>query len=127
MDTNTLLWIGQILLALAFLGAGAGHAFGYERMVTQPRLEWMSAVGAQNMRIVGILEMVGAVGLILPAATGILAWLTPTAAAALGILMVFAIVFHARRPGEGAGIVINAVLGVIAFVIAYGRFVVEPL
>jgi hypothetical protein len=62
-----------------------------------------------------------------PAATGILPWLTPLAAAMLALVMVLAIAFHARRPGEAPNIVINAVLGVVALVVAYGRFVLQPL
>jgi hypothetical protein len=86
---------------------------------------WLTDVGRERMRIIGILEMLGAIGLILPAATGILPWLTPVAATCLAILMVLAIVFHARRPGEGRSIVLNAILAVIAALIAYGRFVVS--
>ena len=41
--------------------------------------------------------------------------------------LVFAIVFHARRSGEGANITFNVALGVVALVIAVGRFAIEPL
>lgn len=127
MDANLFLWIGQIVLALAFLAVGYGHAFDYDRGVARPRMGWMAAVGRDNMRIIGFLEILGAIGLVVPAATGILPWLTPAAAAALAVLMLFAAVLHARRPGEVPNIVINAVLGVIAALVAYGRFVVAPL
>jgi len=127
MDANLVLWILQILLALAFIGAGAGHAFGYDRMSTQPRMSWMAVVGRRQMQTIGILEILGAIGLVLPAATGILPWLTPLAAAALAVLMLFAIVFHARRPGEAQSIVLNTVLGVVAAAIAIGRFFIAPL
>ena len=127
MDTNTILWIGQLLLALAFTAFGLSHIFTFERMAANPRTEWVVAVGRQNMAIIGALELLGAVGLVAPAATGILPWLTPLAAAALALLMLFAIVFHARRSGEGPNIVFNAILGVVALAIAYGRFVIEPL
>ena len=126
MDANLLLWIGQILLALAFLGVGYTHTLGFDQASTRPGMTWLAAVGRDRMRIIGILEILGAVGLILPAATGILPWLTPTAASALEVLMVLAIVLHARRPGEGRNIVLNAILGVIAALAAYGRFVVAP-
>jgi uncharacterized membrane protein YphA (DoxX/SURF4 family) len=126
MDTNLVLWIGQILLALAFAGAGWRHAMQFERGSTRARMGWMTAVGRDRLRVIGILEMVGAIGLILPAATGILPWLTPVAATCLAVLMVFAIVLHARRSGEVPNIVGNAVLGIIAALIAYGRFVVAP-
>lgn len=127
MDANVLLGIGQILLALTFAAVGYSHAFGFERAAQRPRMGWMSAVGRQSMAVIGVLAVLGAIGLILPAATGILPWLTPTAAAALALLMVFAAMFHARRPGEGPNIVGNAVLGVVAALVAYGRFIAAPL
>jgi uncharacterized membrane protein YphA (DoxX/SURF4 family) len=55
-----------------------------------------------------------------------LPWLTPLAAACLAVLMLFAIVLHARRPGEELNIVNNVFLGGIATLVAYGRFVVAP-
>jgi hypothetical protein len=90
-------------------------------------MTWMAAVGRERMRIIGILEVLGAVGLILPAATGVLPWLTPVAATSLAVLMGLAVVLHARRPGEGRNIVFNVILGVIAALIAHGRFVVAPV
>ena len=126
MDTNMLLWIGQILLGLAFLGVGYGHITRFEQMSTRPGMSWLAAVGRDRMRIIGILEILGAIGLILPAATGALPWLTPVAATALAVLMVLAIVLHARRPDEGRNIIGNLILGVIAALVAYGRFVVAP-
>jgi uncharacterized membrane protein SirB2 len=68
-----------------------------------------------------------AAGLILPGVTGIAPWLTPTAAACVIVLMIFAVIFHARRQGEAANIANNVFLGVLAALVAYGRFVVAPL
>jgi uncharacterized membrane protein len=126
MDANLLLWIVQILLALAFVAAGYGHVFGFERMAARPRTGWMRAVGPTGMRVIGIFEILGGVGLILPAAVHVLPWLTPTGAAALVVVMVLAAVFHARRPDGTRSIVTDLVLGVIAAAVAYGRFVVAP-
>lgn len=126
MDANLLLWIGQALLALAFAGVGYGHAFRFDQMSTGASMGWMAAVGRDQMRIIGILEILGAIGLILPAATNILPWLTPVAATSIAVLMAFAIVLHARRSGEGRNIVGNLILGVFAVAIAYGRFVIAP-
>lgn len=114
MDANLLLWSGQILLALAFLAAGYGHTLGFERSSARPGMDWMAAVGRDRMRIIGYLEILGSVGLIVPAATGVLPWLAPVAATCLAVLMVLAIVLHARRPGEGRSIVLNVILGAIA-------------
>jgi len=126
MDTNLLLWIGQILLALAFLVEGYIHTLGFDRSSVRPGMTWQADVGRDRMRVIGGLEALGAVGLILPAATGILPWLTPLAAACLAVIMAVAAVFHLRRPGEGLNVVLNVILGVFAGLVAYGRFVVAP-
>ncbi|MGZ3640813.1 MAG: DoxX family protein [Candidatus Limnocylindrales bacterium] len=116
-----------MLLALAFLSVAYGHALGFEAWSVRPGFGWMTAVGRDNMRIIGGLELLGSVGLILPAATGVLPWLTPVAATCLAVLMALSIIFHARRHREGASIVLNLILGLIAVLVAYGRFVVAPL
>lgn len=55
-----------------------------------------------------------------------LPWLTPLAAVCLAIVMVLAIALHLRRPGEARNVFLNVLLGVIALIVAYGRFVVSP-
>ena len=127
MDADLPLWVGQIVLALLFLVFGYTHTVDFEKASARPGLTWMAAVGRDRMRIIGMLEILGAIGLILPAATGILPWLTPVAATALAVLMGLAIVFHARRPDEGRNIVFNLMLGAIAALVAYGRLVIAPL
>jgi predicted transporter len=127
MNANNLLWAGQILLAVAMLAVGFGHAFTFDRMVTRPGMDWMAAVGRGPMRAIGGLEILGAAGLILPAATGILPWLSGAAAACVVLLMIFAAIFHARRSAEGRNIATNLVIGAFAAFVAYGRFFIAPL
>ncbi len=126
MDANAWLWIGQILLALAFLINCYMHTVGFDTSSVRPGMTWLVDVGRDRMRIIGGLEGLGAVALIVPAATGILPWLTPLAATCLAILMVLAAVFHLRRHGENQNVVLNVILGVMAVLVAYGRFVVAP-
>jgi hypothetical protein len=57
MDANLLLWFGQILLALAFLGVGYGHVLRFEQMSTRPGITWLAAVGRDRMQIIGIIEI----------------------------------------------------------------------
>lgn len=122
---NIALWIVQILLALAFAMAGI-------MKVTQPidrletRMEWVKDVGPRGVPLIGSLEILGAIGLILPAVTGILPWLTPVAAAGLALTMVGAMITHGRR-GEYSGIRVNVVLLVLALFVVYGRFVIVPI
>lgn len=126
MDPNTVLWALQILLALAFLFFGYVHWPRFEQTAARPNLGWMNDVGRSRMMIIGGFEIAGAIGLILPAVTGIQPWLTPLAAAMLALLMLFAIIFHILRR-EWPNTIGNAVLGILAVIIAYGRFVVAPL
>ena len=121
---DPVLWVAQILLAVVLVGVGVNHAT--RRDQATGRAAWMLAVPKRLITTIGILELLGAVALIVPWATGILPWLTPLAAIAVVVLMVFAAIFHARRPGEVPNIVFNAVLGVVAGFIAYGRLVLEP-
>jgi len=122
---NIVLWVVQILLALAFAMAGI-------MKVTQPidkletRMGWVKDVGPRGVRLIGSLEILGAIGLILPAVTGIWPWLTPLAATGLALTMVGAMITHGRR-GEYSGIGVNLVLLVLALFVAYGRFVIIPI
>ena len=123
---NIGLWIVQVLLALAFLMAGTLKA-------TQPldrlaaRMTWVNSLRPPRLvRVIGVLEVLGAIGLVLPAVTGILPWLTPLAAAGLVLTMIGAMMLHARR-GEAAHIAPNVILLLLAAFIVVGRFVVMPL
>ncbi|HEX6557313.1 MAG TPA: DoxX family protein [Ktedonobacteraceae bacterium] len=122
---NIVLWVVQILLALAFAMAGIMKA-------TQPfeklseRMKWAKDVGLPGVRLIGVLEILGAIGLILPAITGILPWLTPVAAIGLVLTMIGAMITHGRR-GEFPNMGFNLVLLLLAVFIVYGRFVAAPL
>ena len=121
---TVLLWLAQILLALAFLAAGVMHAFRYEQ--ARGQMPWVSAIPRGQVRIIGFFEILGAIGLILPAVTGVLPWLTPLAAVGLALMMTFAIVFHVTR-GEGRNAAGNALLLAVAVFVAVGRYVIAPL
>jgi putative oxidoreductase len=122
---NIALWVVQALLALAFLLAGFGKA-------SQPldrlshSMEWVKVVPSGLTRFIGVSEMLGAIGLILPALTHILPWLTIAAAVGLALVMIFAAVFHASRH-EYSGILMNVVLLVLALFVVYGRWMLVPL
>jgi uncharacterized membrane protein len=122
MDTP--LWILQILVALAFAAAGLNHVT--QRGRGSGRMAWMLAVPKPVLTTIGILELAGAAGLVLPPATGIALWLTPLAAALLTLVLVFAAVFHLRRSGEGMNAAMNVVLGALTAFVAYGRLVLAP-
>ncbi len=117
---NVFLWVLQVGLALMFAMAGVMKA-------TQPKeklagqLPWVEDFSASTVRFIGVVEFLGAVGLVLPAAVDIAPVLTPIAATGLAVVMVLAALTHARRREPGS-IAFNAVLLIIAVVIAWGRF-----
>lgn len=117
---NTALWIVQIVLALGF-GMAAWMKLSKPKAELEPRLEWMKDFPQNTIRVIGIAELLGAVGLILPAASGFLPILTPVAATGLAIIMVLAIGLHARRK-EKQAIAINAILLLLLVFVMWGRF-----
>ncbi len=121
---ETALWVAQALAALAFAFHGYQLAFALEKM--RGRVVWPRAVSDQLLRPIGILEILAAVGLILPTLMGVLPWLTVLAAACLVLLMVLAIVFHVRRR-EWFNIVLNVIFMALAAFIVYGRSVIVPV
>ncbi len=116
---NTTLWALQGLLALAFLGAGILKlARTREALTAQPKMAWAADFSAGQIKLIGLAEALGAVGLILPVLLGILPVLTPIAAAGLALLMAGAAVTHVRRR-EPAGP--PTVLGLLSLAVAVGR------
>ncbi len=119
---NIALWVVQILLALAFVMAG-----GMKASMPAEKLKARSkSVAPGLMRLVGSLEVLGAVGLIVPAATGILPWLTPVAALCLVLTMIGAIVLHLSRK-ETKAAMSPFILLLLALVIVFGRFMLAPI
>ena len=113
------LWLVQLLLAAAFLLVGYTHAIA-PIAVAVARAPWVASLPVALVRLIGVAELAGALGLLLPAATRIRPKLTPLAAAGLATMMVLAIPFHLVR-GEASEIVINLVLGSLAAFVAWGR------
>ena len=113
------LWLAQLLLATAFFLVGYTHAIA-PIDVAIARAPWVASLPVALVRFIGVAELAGALGLLLPAATRIKPTLTPLAAAGLATMMVLAIPFHLVR-GEMTEIVINVVLGTLAAFVAFGR------
>ena len=94
----------------------------------QERMAWIDSLNPRTLvRGIGLLEILGAVGLILPALTGILPWLTPLAAGGLVLTMIGAMALHIRRKDAPAHLVTNLVLLLLAAFVIYGRTVAVPL
>jgi uncharacterized membrane protein YphA (DoxX/SURF4 family) len=119
------LWVLQVLLALAFIGAGAMKLFT-PMAEFDASMAWVHSMPEALVRFIGAAEVAGALGLILPALTRIKPGLTALAAAGLAVVMVLAAAFHLSR-GEMGGIVPNIILGGLAAFVAWGRFKKAPI
>lgn len=119
------LWFVQALLALAFLAAGFMKLTTPIDQLAQSMV-WVSAVPVWLVKFIGLAEMAGALGMILPALTRVQPQLTPLAGVGLGLVMLFAIIFHISR-GEIGFIVPNIVLLALAAFVAYGRWKLAPI
>jgi uncharacterized membrane protein len=118
------LWVTQGLLAVAFLMAGATKLAQPKEKLAK-NMAWVEDFSQSAVRLIGAVEVLGAIGVVLPALTGILSWLTPLAALGLAVTMVGAILTHLRR-GERSALVPPVVLLVPAAFVVYGRFFILP-
>jgi len=117
---NIALWVLQSVLAFAFLAAGSLKITKSKAdLVQMPHMKWANDVSAGQIKLIGLCEILGAVGLILPRALGIAPILTPIAAAALVLVMLGAVLTHVRLKESPAAAVI---LGILSAVVAAGRF-----
>jgi hypothetical protein len=115
--SHVLLWIAQGFLALFFLGGGAPKVLGrgidlWTGFSDLPRGEVI---------LIGVTEILAAVGLVLPEVTGILPWLTPLAAIGLAVISLMAAGFHVRA-NEYLNVLETSLLACIAAAIAIGRW-----
>ncbi|MFK4043212.1 DoxX family protein [Nonomuraea wenchangensis] len=120
---NTALWIVAGLLAALFLLAGGGKLFVSKKMLAEASgaQGWVKDVNPAFVRALGALEILGAIGLILPAVTGIAPILVPLAATGLATIMVGAVILRIRRHEAKAMLLDLFYLVPIVFV-AIGRF-----
>jgi uncharacterized membrane protein len=118
---NVTLWIIASLLAAVFVAVGARKlATPREKLI--PKMASVADFSDSQVKAVGAVEVLGAVGLILPALLDIAPILVPIAATGLALMMVGAVAVHLRR-GDGVRHAIPAiVLGVLAVIVAVGRF-----
>lgn len=119
------LWVVQVLLALAFGMAGFMKATTPAAELTAA-MPWVEDTGLLAARIAGVAEILGALGLVLPAATRIMPKLTPLAAAGLSTVMVLGSLVHLSR-GELGAIVVNLVLFSLTAFVVWGRIRKAPI
>jgi uncharacterized membrane protein len=114
---TTALWTAQVLVALVLTVTGTAKiVLARERLARKMR--WAAAWPRWRIKLLGLAEVAGAAGLMLPTTTGIAPVLTPIAALCVAVLMAGAVRTH-RRLSEGFAPAV--VLGLVCLVIAVGR------
>lgn len=122
---NIAIWAGQIALALLYL-MGAWFHFLPPEEAAKMGAVWMSDVPIALPRFIGVMEVLGVLGLILPAATRIMPHLTVWAAAGLLAIQALAIPFHAVR-GEFGPLPFNLIYVALAVFVLSGRARKAPI
>jgi hypothetical protein len=117
---NLALWIVQGLLGLTFVGTGL-----WKLVTPVPRLAavfpWMGQVSPAFLSFTAVVDVLGGVGLVVPALTRIRPGLTPLAALGCAALQISAIVFHVTR-GEAGNTPFNVLLVALSLFVAWGRW-----
>jgi uncharacterized membrane protein YphA (DoxX/SURF4 family) len=117
---NRVLWVIQTLLALLFLFAG-----GAKLVMPAAQLTGQTPLPALFLRFIGVMEILGALGLVLPGMRHIQTKLTPLAASGLVIIMIGAVVVTIQTLGLLAALLPFVTGGLLSFV-AYGRWRLSP-
>jgi hypothetical protein len=123
---NRALWIVAGLLAVELLFSSAKIVVPKQKLATGgAATKWVEDFSQGALRVIGVLELLGSVGLILPAALGVAPVLVPLAATGAVLLFVGAAITRLRR-GERATVVIDLVNLAMAAFVAWGRFGPRP-
>jgi uncharacterized membrane protein YphA (DoxX/SURF4 family) len=123
--THMVLWIAQILLSVCLIWAGIVKLFQPADQL-EMMWPWTGEIKPAFVKLTGVVDLLGALGLLLPALFKFKPVLTPIAAFGIVLLMVAACVFHVFR-GEASQIGFNIVFGIIAAFVAYGRSKLVPI
>ena len=120
---DTALWVVQGLLAFAFVMAGAMKIMQPKAKLKE-NMDWVEDFSETQVKGIGVLEVLGAVGIILPMLLGVLEILTPLAALGLALVVLGAIVTHIRR-NEMPMIAPPVVLLALSAFVVFGRLINE--
>ncbi|MCV7422294.1 DoxX family protein [Mycobacterium yunnanensis] len=117
---NVVLWILAGILALAMVGAGSLKLITPKDQLPDKGME-LGELPAGAIKGIGALEVLGGIGLVVPALVNVAPVLVPWAATGVAVVMAGAVVFHLRRK-EVTGALPAVALLVVAIVVAWGRF-----
>ena len=118
------LWVVQGLLAAAFGMAGFMKLTAPIEQLAENGMSFVNDYSVGMVRFIGISELLGALGLIIPAAFRFKTFLTPLAAVGLAIIMILATSYHI---GANEPIIGSLVFFVLTAFIAWGRFKLAPI
>lgn len=118
---NAFLWILQIVLAVAFLMAGAMKVMQPKEKLLE-QMGWVENFDGTQLRGLGAVEILGALGLVLPGLFDIIPGITPWAALGLAVMMAGAASLHFRRQEYVPEMTINVTLLVLLLIVVWGRF-----
>jgi len=119
------LWVVQSLLAVVFLMVGMAKLTKSKEELAA-RMDWVEDFSLGTIKFIGGVEVLAAIGLILPGLFGVAPILVPIAASGLVVTQIGAVIVHARR-SELKMIIGNVVLMALALFVAWGRFGDYPL
>jgi len=123
---NIGLWVAQAALAAMFLMAGITKVTSAPAELLAMGMAWVESAPVSLIRFIGIAEVLGGIGIILPAATRIKPDLTKLAALGLAVIMVLAFCLHAYR-GEFGVLPVNVILFALAALVIWGRTNKAPI
>ena len=118
---NIGLWVAQLGLSALFLFAGVVKLTKTPRGMADMGWGWAGAIPLWFTRSIGVLELLGAIGVVLPAITRIMPFLVPLAALGFVVLQVSAIVLHARRGEASKTLWFNLILLAASLFVFWGR------
>jgi hypothetical protein len=121
------LWAAQIVLFVLFGMPGIMKTFMDPTALASMGIAWAADVPVWFLRFIGLCELAGALGMILPAATRILPFLTPLAALGFVVIQVLAIGFHAFRGETGQTLPMNVVFLALSLFVLWGRTRKAPI
>ena len=122
---NNILWALQIILSIKLVSVAYTHGLRQDQKSLQEAIQMIGAPARPMLALVAICTLLGAAGLIIPAALGVMSWQTPWTAAILAGMLLLSIVFHVRGR-EKPKIWVSLILFAMAALVAYGRWVAAP-
>lgn len=123
---NIALWLAQIALLIVYLMAGGMKLTQPMEALAASGMNFVLALPTPFVRFVGLMEVLGAIGVVAPAATRILPILTPWATAGLSFVQVSAMILHISR-GETFMLPVNLVLLALSLFVLWGRTRKAPI